>query len=309
LEFIYILILAIFLDVILGEPPNAVHPVVWMGRVIEFLIRFCQKWRPLPQFLWGMLVTLLTLGLFFAPVYFFMNWLHHLNLIAFVIAGAILFKTSFSLRGLWQAALKIKRLLESDKLPEARFELRALVSRNTSNLNRTQMISATVESVAESSCDSFFAPLFYFAFLGVPGAIGYRVVNTLDAMIGKHGQYEYTGKFAARLDTVVNFIPARLAALCIVTSSRLQRANAGQAWRIMWRDARKTLSPNAGWTMSAMAGALGVQLEKVGFYQLGDAQRPMKTGAIDLSIRIVLTACLIWSLLVGEGVAIYHVIG
>jgi adenosylcobinamide-phosphate synthase len=309
LELIYILLLALLLDIALGEPPNAVHPVVWMGHVIATLIRVCRNWRPLPQFLWGMWVSLLTLGLFFAPVYFLMIWLRHFNLIAFVIAGAILFKTSFSLRGLWQAAVKIKHLLESDKLPEARFELRALVSRNTSNLSRTQMVSATVESVAESSCDSFFAPLFYFAFLGVPGAIGYRVVNTLDAMIGKHGQYEYTGKFAARVDTVVNFIPAHLAALCIVLSSRIQRANAGQSWRIMWRDARKTLSPNAGWTMSAMAGALGVQLEKVGFYQLGDVQRSLKTGDIDLSIKIVLTACLIWSLLVAGGVAIYHVVG
>jgi adenosylcobinamide-phosphate synthase len=309
LEFIYILILAVLLDVTLGEPPNALHPVVWMGRVIQVLIRYCTSWRPLPQFLWGMLVTLFTMALFFTPVYFLMHWLRHFNLIAFVIAGAIIFKTSFSLRGLWQAALKIKHLLEGEKLAEARFELRALVSRNTADLNSPQMVSAAVESVAESSCDSYFAPLFYFAFLGVPGAIGYRVINTLDAMIGKHGKYEYTGKFAARLDTVVNFIPAHLAALCIVVSSRIQGARAGQAWRIMWRDAGKTLSPNAGWTMSAMAGALQVQLEKVGFYRLGDPQRELKTGDIDLSIKIVLTACLIWSLLVAGGVLIYYVSG
>jgi adenosylcobinamide-phosphate synthase len=126
-------------------------------------------------------------------------------------------------------------------------------------------------------------------------------------MIGKHGRYEYIGKFAARLDTVVNFIPARLAALLIILASWLEQADARQAWRKMRRDAGKTLSPNAGWTMSAMAGALGVQLEKVGFYKLGDPLRGLKTSDIDLSIKIVVTACLIWSLIVAAGEIAYHV--
>jgi adenosylcobinamide-phosphate synthase len=307
LETVYILILALLLDLAFGEPPNAIHPVVWMGRVIAFLIKPCLKWSGARQFIWGLLVTLMTLAVFVTPVYFLMNWLHDFNLFAFMIVAAMLLKVSFSLKGLWQAALKIKKLLIEEKLPGARFELRALVSRNTAQLNTAQMVSATVESVAESSCDSFFAPLFFFAFLGVPGAIGYRVINTLDAMIGRRGQYEYIGKFAAKLDTVVNFIAARLAALAIVLASWIQRAKAGQAWRIMRRDAGKTLSPNAGWTMSAMAGALDVQLEKVGFYKLGEPHQALKIGDIDLSIKIVMTACMIWSLVVAAGEVIYHV--
>jgi adenosylcobinamide-phosphate synthase len=307
LETVYILILALLLDLAFGEPPNAIHPVVWMGRVIAFLIKPCLKWSGARQFIWGLLVTLMTLAVFVTPVYFLMNWLHDFNLFAFMIVAAMLLKVSYSLKGLWQAALKIKKLLIEEKLPGARFELRALVSRNTAQLNTAQMVSATVESVAESSCDSFFAPLFFFAFLGVPGAIGYRVINTLDAMIGRRGQYEYIGKFAAKLDSVVNFIAARLAALAIVLASWIQRAKAGQAWRIMRRDAGKTLSPNAGWTMSAMAGALGVQLEKVGFYKLGEPHQALKIGDIDLSIKIVMTACMIWSLVVAAGEVIYHV--
>jgi adenosylcobinamide-phosphate synthase len=307
LETVYILILALLLDLAFGEPPNAIHPVVWMGRVIAFLIKPCLKWSGARQFIWGLLVTLMTLAVFVTPVYFLMNWLHDFNLFAFMIVAAMLLKVSYSLKGLWQAALKIKKLLIEEKLPGARFELRALVSRNTAQLNTAQMVSATVESVAESSCDSFFAPLFFFAFLGVPGAIGYRVINTLDAMIGRRGQYEYIGKFAAKLDSVVNFIAARLAALAIVLASWIQRAKAGQAWRIMRRDAGKTLSPNAGWTMSAMAGALDVQLEKVGFYKLGEPHQALKIGDIDLSIKIVMTACMIWSLVVAAGEVIYHV--
>jgi adenosylcobinamide-phosphate synthase len=279
-----------------------------MGRVIAFLIGPCQKWAPKPQFVWGLAVTITTLALFVIPLFFLLHWLKGWNLIAYVAAAAVLFKVTFSLKGLWQAALKIKKLLIEEKLPGARFELRALVSRHTSQLNTPQMVSATVESVAESSCDSFFAPLFFFAFLGVPGAIGYRVINTLDAMIGKHGEFEYTGKFAAKTDTVVNYIPARLAALAIVLASWIQRANARQAWRMMRRDAGQTLSPNAGWTMSAMAGALNVQLEKIGFYKLGDPHQELKTGDIDLSLKIVMTACLIWSLIVAAGEVVYHVV-
>jgi adenosylcobinamide-phosphate synthase len=306
MQTVYILILALLIDLAFGEPPNALHPVVWMGQVIAFLIKGSQKRSNTIQFIWGIAVTLLTIALFVTAVCFLLDWLRDLNLIAFIIFSAVLLKISFSLKGLWQAALKIKKLLTDEKVTEARFELRALVSRNTAELNTSQMVSAAVESVAESSCDSFFAPLFFFAFLGVPGAIGYRVINTLDAMIGRHGQDEYIGKFAAKLDTVVNFIPARLAALAIVAASWICQAKASKAWRIMRRDAGKTESPNAGWTMSAMSGALDVQLEKVGFYKLGDHQQALNTGHIDLSLRIMVTASMIWSLIVISGEVIYH---
>jgi adenosylcobinamide-phosphate synthase len=176
LETVYILALALLLDVAFGEPPNAVHPVVWMGRVIALGIQPSLNWRPTSQFMWGMAVSLFTMAVFVTPVFFLLRWLQGFNSIAFVAVAAVLFKVSFSLRGLWQAALKIKHLLREKKLPEARFELRALVSRDTSQLEADQMVSAAVESVAESSCDSYFAPLFFFAFLGVPGAIGYRVI-------------------------------------------------------------------------------------------------------------------------------------
>jgi adenosylcobinamide-phosphate synthase len=168
------------------------------------------------------------------------------------------------------------------------------------------MVSATVESVAENSCDSFFAPLLFFLLLGVPGAIGYRVINTLDAMIGHHGEYEYLGKFAARLDTVANFIPARITALAIVGASWICRQNASKAWRIMLRDRKNTESPNAGWTMGAMAGALDVQLEKVGYYKLGDGSGVLLTEKIDTSLKVVITATSIWILIVVLAEVIFH---
>jgi adenosylcobinamide-phosphate synthase len=306
MEIVLILFIALLLDLTLGEPPNAVHPVAWMGKVIAFLIQVGKGRSPTVQFIWGSAVVLLTLGIFVTSVWFLLVYLKGFNLIACVVVSAVIFKTAFSLSGLRQTASKIKVLLSEEKLDEARFELRALVGRDTANLDKSQIVSATVESLAENSCDSFFAPLFYFAFLGVPGAIGYRVINTLDAMIGHHGEYEYLGKAAARLDTVVNFIPARIAALAIVLASWLCRDKAGASWRTMRRDAGNTASPNAGWTMSAMAGALGVQLEKVGYYKLGDKANLVLTGHIDASQKIIMVAALVWSLIIILAEVIYY---
>jgi adenosylcobinamide-phosphate synthase len=137
--------------------------------------------------------------------------------------------------------------------------------------------------------------------------MAYRVINTLDAMIGHHGEYEYLGKFAARLDSVANFIPARITALIIVLAAWICKKSASGAWQIMLRDRRKTESPNAGWTMSAIAGALGVQLEKVGYYKLGNNQNSLSLSTIDASLHIIMTAALIWSLLLIAVEVIYHV--
>jgi adenosylcobinamide-phosphate synthase len=143
-----------------------------------------------------------------------------------------------------------------------------------------------VESVSENITDSFIGPVVAFALFGLPGAVAYRAINTLDSIIGYHGYYEYLGKASARLDDLVNLIPARLAALLLVLSSAvLPGQRAARAWRIMWRDHSRTESPNAGWTMSSMAGALGVALEKTGHYRLGDPTRPLEPRDITRAIR------------------------
>ncbi len=126
-------------------------------------------------------------------------------------------------------------------------------------------------------------------------------------MIGHHGEFEYLGKFAARLDDVANFIPARITVLLIALAALVCKKDASGAWRIMRRDRGKTESPNAGWTMSAIAGAMGVQLEKVGYYRLGDNQNVLSLSAVDDSLRIIMTGALIWSLLITLIEVLYHV--
>lgn len=291
---IYTLLPALIIDLALGELPTSWHPVGWMGKLITLLERFAPKSLPSAQFLYGSAMVLLGLALFSGPAYFILSYLQGIDRPAYIIGSAALLKSTFSISELRRSALNVKRLLSNSDLEEARMQMRALVGRNTEDLSESLLVAATVESVAENTSDSFVAPLFYFLLFGVPGAIAYRVVNTFDSMIGYHGQYEYLGKFAARLDDVLNFIPARLTGLMIVFAAVLSRKRAAGAWHTMLRDHAMVESPNAGWPMAAAAGALGVQLEKVNHYKLGEAVNALTPQTIDPAVRLLWLVALIW---------------
>ena len=295
MEILIILALALVVDLALGEPPSPIHPVVWMGKLASLLEKPGAGRHPWFQFIYGALLTIFLTGLFAASSHFILVYLERINLVAYVVVSVIFLKSSFSLGGLRKSALRVKKFLARDKLDEARYELRSLVSRDTANMSKPQAISAVVESVAENICDSFVAPLFYFLLFGIPGALAYRVSNTLDAMIGYHGKYEYLGKFAARLDDVLNFIPARLSATLLVLASLLSGRGIQAAWQGALTGHSRTESPNAGWTMAAVAGALHIQLEKVGHYQLGQASSPLVTETIYASLQLMLIASIIWA--------------
>jgi adenosylcobinamide-phosphate synthase len=296
MEILALTALAVIIDMALGDPPNALHPVAWMGKVISLLEKGGLKLKPAGQFVYGAAMTLFVTALFVVPVYFIVLYVWRFNVIAGISVSALLFKSTFTITGLRRAALQIKSLLHDKKLDDTRFELRALVSRDTSKLSEPLLASAAVESVAEGTCDSLVAPMFYFLLLGVPGAIGYRVVNTLDAMIGYHGKYEYLGKFAARLDDVLNYIPARLAALLLILAAAFQKSGR-KAWRTARIEHIKTESPNAGWTIASMAGALDTRLEKVGHYTFQKNGAAPSTGTIDSAVRLFLTAASVWVVL------------
>jgi adenosylcobinamide-phosphate synthase len=218
--------------------------------------------------------------------------------IAYILFSIYLLKNTFSLRGLRQAVQKVKLSLAAGDLDKARRHSNALVSRGTGDLSREQVISAAIESCAENLCDSIVAPLFYFAVFGLPGAVAYRIVNTFDAMIGYHGKWEYTGKFAARLDDALNFIPARLSGLLITLASAIRGGDFAGSWRTMLSRHGGTESPNAGWTISAMAGSLGITLEKPGAYSLNGGGKELTLDAITRCQQIVLTAAGAWAVTV-----------
>jgi adenosylcobinamide-phosphate synthase len=260
---------ALALDLAVGEPPNLVHPVVWMGRLMRALRRLAPSDRA-GAFLWGCFMALTGPIVFGGGAWLIVRALAPWP-IAQIAVEIYLFKSAFALRALADAARAVQRALAAGDVAAARAALRSLVSRDPSTLSPALVAAAAVESVAENTSDSLVAPLFYFLVGGAPAALAYRACNTLDAMIGYHGETEWLGKAAARLDDVANLVPARLTAALLVVASAIVGAAPGGALRVWLRDGARTESPNAGRPMAAMAGALGVQLEKVGHYRLGDA--------------------------------------
>jgi adenosylcobinamide-phosphate synthase len=283
------LLLAVILDVLLGEPPNRWHPVAWMGT----FIRAIQRWAPATG-QWGRLAfgagivlsgvaLVVVLGILLECLLWHVPWP-----LAWLVKAGVL-KLTLSLRGLVQAAGEVQQALQHDDLPLARRLVGwHLVSRETSQLSSAQVAAAAVESVGENASDGIVAPLLFYTLGGLPAALAYRFINTADAMLGYRdpGRF-WLGKVPARLDDLANLVPARLTAVLIVLAALLLGENTRQAWTVWRRDARLTASPNAGHPMSAMAGALQVELEKVGQYRLGAGQSLPEAGHIARATRLL----------------------
>jgi adenosylcobinamide-phosphate synthase len=295
-----ILQLAVFgvaaaIDRILGDPPNRWHPVAWMGSFIRWGERHAPAAGRAARFVYGAALVLAGTVVFTLPVVLLSIVARRLGPVVYVVIAAPLLKTTFTHWGLIRAAGTVERALQAGDLVEARRLVSwHLVSRDTSALTDELVAAAAVESVAENVTDGFVAPLCYFLLFGVPGAWVYRFCNTCDSMLGyRDPEHEYLGKFAARLDDLLNWAPARLTGLLMTSAAWLAREDATNAWRTMWRQRRRTASPNAGWTMCAMAGALNVTLEKVGHYRLEGGAAPLSVDTLRRAKRVAnLTAAL-----------------
>jgi adenosylcobinamide-phosphate synthase len=292
-----VLCLALLLDLLLGDPPNRFHPVAGMGAAIAAAQRHAPRQGRLARLGYGALLTaggdasVAGLGSLLERVTSRLpgaggwppasgrwvrargwppasgRWVRARGW----LAEAGLLKMTFSLRGLAAAADEVGAALAAGNLSEAcRLVSWHLVSRDTTRLSPSQVAAATIESAAENTSDGVVAPLLYYTLGGLPAALAYRFINTADAMLGyRDPAHEWLGKIPARLDDLANLLPARVTAGLLILAAALAGEDLARAWRVWRRDASKTASPNAGHPMSAMAGALGVELEKAGHYQLG----------------------------------------
>jgi adenosylcobinamide-phosphate synthase len=280
------LLCAAVLELLVGEPPAAWHPVVWMGRtasVLEGLLFRGSAWQ---QRVGGLVLALGLPALFAAAAAWLLDALSR-QPAARTLATGVLLWCVLSVRALGRAAEDVVAALDAD-LELARQRLRSLCSRDASGLDREELLGATIESVTENTADSIVAPLFYFALFGLPGAVLFRAVNTLDAMVGYRGRYEHFGKATARLDDVLGWIPARLTALSFVLTARLAGGSGWAGARVGRLHHGRTLSPNAGWTMATAAGVLGVRLCKRGEYSLGEPGHPIEIGDVRRAWRLSL---------------------
>lgn len=291
---VLIFVLAFLIDAVFGEFPDRIHPTVWIGKTIAFLKPKFKNSNPRIEKVNGVFLCLLVMLLAAVPVYlllfgvrYFFGWM------PYIVVAAVLFKTTFAARCMRDYTVPIAEALETGDLDKAKRGLYYIVRRDPNKLNEQQIASAAVESIAESTTDGVTSPFFFFALLGVPGAFAFRVINTLDSMVGYKDQENINiGWFSAKMDTITNYVPARLTAVLMVAATMLLGENWRNAWRILQRDKTKTNSVNAGWTMSTMAGALSIQLEKSGHYALGD-KGDIKAEHIRKALRIMqLTAFL-----------------
>jgi adenosylcobinamide-phosphate synthase len=283
------LAIAVIVDQLLGEYPNAMHPVVWIGKLVLQTLKVAPTKGWWPRFLFGVALTIGLVALCVRATMLLVAWGSAYPVIEILIS-AYLLKASFAFRELGAAAGRVQAALEKGDLAAAQQALASLCSRDPTLLDDEALAAGAIESVAENASDSLVAPLFYFVLFGVPGAVAYRAINTLDAMIGYRGEYEALGKFAARLDDVVNWTPARLTTGLLLLSGMLLRLDMRGGWRVLRRDGAKTPSPNGGRPMGAMAGLLGVALEKPGVYVLGDAGEAVTPAKIAQARRLLTLA-------------------
>lgn len=283
-----VLVGALAIDLAVGDPPNRWHPVAWLGTLIAAARRRLAHGAPLRLLIAGGAATLGVALLAALAGVVVVRVAARLGVAGVALEAAAL-SCCLSARGLCRAASDVARRLDAGDLDGARAALAFhLVSRPTRDLDAGEVAAAAVESVAENLTDSVVAPALMYLAFGLPGAALYRSVNTADAMIGyRDGVLEHFGKIAARADDLLNFVPARVGALAIVLAAAITGAAPSRAWSTMRRDRARTASPNAGWTMAAMAGALEVRLSKRGAYTLGDGALP---GAADVRRSLVVMA-------------------
>lgn len=315
-ESISIIGFAILIDLIFGDPKNRYHPTAWIGTLIAKFTTLAKHQNPIFEKIGGVLiiviissiVILLLLSLDFGISLIFTDYL---SLIVSVLIGAMLLKTTIAIRGMEKHAINVLESLENNNLNMARNHLSMIVKRNTTNLDKNHVLSGVLESISENTVDGITGPMFYYAFFGLSGAFFYRIVNTADSMIGyKNDLFKNLGWFTATCDTILNYIPSRLTGLMMIISAALLHNNWRHSYKIMMRDGKKTESPNAGYPMAALAGALETKFEKINHYKLGDGEIILTKQHVISAINIMkLTSVLFFGIIIIPIILILSFIG
>lgn len=313
----YIVVSAFILDMALGDPRRFPHPVVLIGKMITFLEG---KMRDFTKSKTAELWAGATLAVF-VPITALFGTALIIGLASLIdyragwFAAVFLGYTTIAAKSLYAESQKVAHRLYAGDVQGARKELSYLVGRDTHNLDEKEITRALVETVAENTSDGVIAPIFYLAIGGPPLAMAYKAVNTLDSMVGyKNEKYLYFGRASARLDDLVNFIPARITAILIVMAAFVLRKDWRGAWRITLRDRRNHPSPNSGYPEAAVAGAIGRRLGGLSYYAgipsnkpfIGDEHGEFQVGDVKDAGRLMITSSI---LMVLSSVLIIAVLG
>lgn len=296
--YLYIPLLAILIDQVLGDPRSKLHPVILIGGMITKLeskllrITLSPQQKQFNGFLLVFLVLCITYYVTWAVIYL----LTLLSPTASFWGSAILLSFAIAPRSLAEAGSEIHNYLLAGDLAQARYKVGWIVGRDTAELTPAEITRATIETIAENIVDGIISPLFYFVIGGVPLAFLYRAVNTLDSMVGyKNEKYFDFGMIAAKVDDAFNYIPARITAILIFIAAFCLGYNARGAITTIKEDAAKHPSPNSGWAEAGVAGALGIRLGGLNYYNgiksfrayMGKEVTPLQPQQIKQAIRIM----------------------
>ncbi len=306
---------AFLLDAAIGDPHWLPHPVRCIGQMIGTVERGLRKFQRTPRAerCAGVALVLATVLTVYGLSWLLIRISARISPFLWFLLSLIMAYTVLAARSLADGARSVLARLEAGELPAARRELSMIVGRDTESLTESEIVRAAVETVAENASDGVIAPLFYLALGGPALALAYKAVNTLDSMVGyKNERYRYFGWAAARLDDIVNYIPARITAVLICFSAGILRRPRGKeafgpkhaftdAWRIMLRDGRSHPSPNSGYPEAAVAGALGVKLGGASTYSgvisakpfIGEGVKGLDKKSIEKSVRLMYCSTLI----------------
>jgi len=293
---VLIVVGAVALDLAFGDPKNRFHPTAWVGRIIARLVPFAKSPNATAEKLGGVFITLAVAVLVVVsliPFYLLTKNTDALSAIIAVLAGSVLLKTTIAIRGLQMHGQQVMESL--DDIEKARAKLSMLVKRNTKDLDKKHIVSGVLESTSENIVDGITAPLFYFGLFGLAGAFVYRTVNTIDSMIGyKNELFGNVGWFGANCDKVLNYLPARITGYLMILSAVLIGADWKNSLQTLRRDGKKTSSPNAGYPMAAMAGALRTRFEKIDHYVLGNGTAEPDMNHFRSAILMMKVTCILF---------------
>ena len=299
-------VVAFLLDALIGDPRSKFHPVVLIGNLISALEKILRRDFDSPNtkiFKGGVLVCLVVTISFLVGFGAELLAKNIPSLVLQIFFQASVLSFMISPRSLADAANEIYFLLTQENIVRAREKVGWIVGRDTQNLNEAEVVRATVETVAENTVDGIISPLFYFAVGGLPLAVAYRAINTMDSMLGyKNEKYFYFGRVAARLDDVANFIPARLTAILFIGAAIVLNLDYKNAFKMMKRDAQKHPSPNGGWAEATVAGALNIRLGGMNYYfgkphfraYMGEPNESLEAAHITGAVRMMYTATILF---------------
>jgi len=293
---------AVILDLILGDPRFLPHPVRWMGNsILLFEPIFRKIFKNLV--LSGALLSILLITFTGSVVYLLVYYSQLFHPIVGTIVEIILIFYAISARSLKDSAMDVYQSLKNDKLEDAKDKVKLIVGREVNRLDCSGVSRAAVETVGENLVDGIISPVFYAIIGGAPLAMAYKMINTLDSMIGyKNEKYLHFGKVAARIDDIANFIPSRISVLIISISARILGMKGSQALITAIKEGKSHTSPNAGYPEAAFAGALNVKLGGPNYYHgilvqkpfIGERFRNAEPVDIKKACGLMMLSTLIW---------------